>query len=442
MDNALFYESGSLSQYFEHLKQQMHGCIQSLAAARINGATDEEIAEHFISQYTVAPIVFYPDQAVADNFETMVDISKDPGRCFLFTREGPILVQGLEIRIAVPYSGDPVLFDYQPSHFNFNPPHGRVEKKGELAGTVSMTMSLPADSATEAVFNGWIQKQLDSLGQYAEWMAKDVEAYNKGLPALARDAVLARRQQLEKQGALLQKLVIPLRSRPGAPSPTPIPMPKRVVKPLPAPRAVEQEYGISEADYEYILKIIRQESRSFESTPVTFGKLSEEELRDVVLAHLNGHFNGDATGERFRKRGKTDICIEYDNRAAFVAECKLWKGPKVLLGAIDQLLSYLTWRDTRTALVIWNIANKDFSKLQGEMPDLLKSHPRFVRAMEAGQAGEWRAAFRAVGDDGREVIVHVFLVDLHVSAGEEACRPARAEKGPDAEAAGGENTTK
>ena len=95
-----------------------------------------------------------------------------------------------------------------------------------------------------------------------------------------------------------------------------------------------------------------------------------------MLAHLNGHFEGAAAGERFRKKGKTDICIEHDNRAAFVAECKLWKGQKALLAAIDQLLSYLTWRDTRTALIVWNIANKDFSKLQGEMPGLLQTHSR------------------------------------------------------------------
>ena len=214
---------------------------------------------------------------------------------------------------------------------------------------------------------------------------------------------------------LLKKLVIPLKPREDAPSPTPIPMPKKIIKPLPPARKVEQEYGISDADYEYILRIIRQESRSFESTPATFAKLDEEELRDIVLAHLNGHFNGDAAGERFRKKGKTDICIEYDNRAAFVAECKLWKGPKALSDAINQLLSYLTWRDIRTALIFWNINNKNFSKLQAEVPKQLQQHSRYIRKANAGYAGEWRVIYRSISDDRREVLVHVFLVDLNIS---------------------------
>lgn len=64
------------------------------------------------------------------------------------------------------------------------------------------------------------------------------------------------------------------------------------------------------------------------------------------LAHLNGHFGGNAAGERFRRKGKTDICIEFEHRAAFVAECKLWKGPKAFGEAIDQLLGYLMSRRT------------------------------------------------------------------------------------------------
>ena len=60
---------------------------------------------------------------------------------------------------------------------------------------------------------------------------------------------------------------------------------------------------------------------------------------------------GDASGERFRRKGKTDICVEVANRAAFVGECKTWGGPKVANDAIDQLLGYLTWRDCHAANV-------------------------------------------------------------------------------------------
>ena len=410
------FQQGELSGVFRARIDKMKAVIGDLSAERINGATDDELVEHFVSEYRVEPLTIHTDRAEAEYRETKVDVSYDHFRRFIPDGSGPVMVQGDAVTVHVPFTGDPELFKFSPSTFTYNPPKGQVNRRlrGEFIGTVSMTLALPSDASDANRFNTWIKEQLDKLQQYANWSYHDVSNFNQRVPLDARTSVQARRKQLEKQGSLLQKLAIPLRPRDGVPSPIPIPMPKKIVKPLPPARKVEQEYGISEADYEHILQIIRHESRSFETTPETFAKLGEEELRDIVLAHLNGHFNGDATGERFRKKGKTDICIEYDNRAAFVAECKLWKGQKALLAAIDQLLSYLTWRDTRTALIVWNIANKDFSKLQGEMPGLLQTHQRFIRTLNAGNAGEWRAAFRADGDDSREVLVHVFLVDLNL----------------------------
>jgi hypothetical protein len=393
----------------------MESAIGEASPERFNGATDEELIAHFVSEYEIVPLTIYEDRAEAEHREVKVDVSHDPFNRFISDGDGPILAKGDAITIHVPFTGDPQLFSFQPSTYNFNPPRGKVAKKGEFAGTVSMGLALPLAASDAGRFNGWIKEQLKGLTEYAAWINSDLSRFNQELPQHARSAVQTRRQQLEKRGGLLKSLAIPLRPHPGAPAATPIPMPKKVVKPLPDPRKVEQEYGISEADYEYILKIIRQESRSFESTPATFAKLDEEELRNIVLAHLNGHFEGGATGERFRKRGKTDICIEHENRAAFVAECKLWKGPKALGEAIDQLLGYLTWRDTRTALILWNINNKDFARLQSELPAHLQAHGKFLRTVDAGGPGEWRAYFRSEADDNREVLIHVFLVDLFVS---------------------------
>lgn len=413
MNGLLFHGNGDLDIMLRARTEKMKSAIGDIPAERINGATDEELVDHFVSEYQIEPLTIHADHAEAEHRETKVDVSHDRYR-FIPDGHGPFMVKGDEVTIHVPFTGDPSLFKFSPSLFN-NPPRGRVIRKGELAGAVTMTLALPSDTNDAGRFNAWIKEQLGRLQQQADRVRDKITGFNQQLPQHARSAVQVRRQQLEKQGALLQKLAIPLRPREGAPSPTPIPMPKKIVKPLPPARKVEQEYGIIEADYEYILKIIRQESRSFESTPATFAKFGEEELRDIVLAHLNGHFNGDATGERFRKKGKTDICIEYDNRAAFVVECKLWKGPKALSEAIDQLLGYLTWRDTRTALIIWNIHNKDFAKVQSDMPNQIRGHARYVRTVDVGHAGEWRAVFRSELDDNREVLVHVFLVDLNVS---------------------------
>ena len=116
------------------------------------------------------------------------------------------------------------------------------------------------------------------------------------------------------------------------------------------------EPGITDETYGHILQFIRHQGRTFERTPSTYAVHGEEDLRNIILAQLNGHFHGDAVGEAFRRKGKTDICIEQDNRAAFVGECKLWTGAAGLTAAMDQLLGYLTWRDSKAALIMFTVA--------------------------------------------------------------------------------------
>ena len=154
--------------------------------------------------------------------------------------------------------------------------------------------------------------------------------------------------------------------------------------------------------------------RTFETTPTTFAIHDEEELRDILLAHLNGHFMGGATGETFRKKGKTDIRIEAQDRSAFIGECKVWEGTKKLEDAINQLLGYLTWRDCKCALIIFNKHNAKFSELVEKVPNILRSDSRIYKDLGEKGQGEWRLILTSQEDEARRIILHVFLFDLYV----------------------------
>ena len=96
------------------------------------------------------------------------------------------------------------------------------------------------------------------------------------------------------------------------------------------------------------------------------------------LLFLNGHFQGKATGETFNYEGKTDILIRENDKNVFIAECKFWHGEKVFNETIDQLLGYTSWRDTKTAILIFN-KNKDFTSVLKTIDAIAKRHPNFVR---------------------------------------------------------------
>jgi hypothetical protein len=68
-------------------------------------------------------------------------------------------------------------------------------------------------------------------------------------------------------------------------------------------------------------------------------------------------FKAQATGETFNFQGKTDILIRVEAKNVYIAECKFWKGEKTLLATLDQLLSYLSWRDTKAALLAVRLVN-------------------------------------------------------------------------------------
>lgn len=162
--------------------------------------------------------------------------------------------------------------------------------------------------------------------------------------------------------------------------------------------------------------MIRHEGRAWEAAPKTYAVHDEEELRHIILSHLKTHFEGAATAETFRKLGKTDIHISEKDRAAFVAECKIWAGASQLNAALDQLLGYLTWRDCKAALVIFNKNVAGFTDILGKIPAALEDHPNYVRTVSAepNDEAERRFVFQSTEDEARDVTVHVFAFNLFV----------------------------
>lgn len=61
-----------------------------------------------------------------------------------------------------------------------------------------------------------------------------------------------------------------------------------------------------------------------------------------------------ATCETFHRAGKTDILLREGDRNAFIAACKSWKGPRAFGEAIEQRLGHTTWRDSKTAILVFN----------------------------------------------------------------------------------------
>ena len=118
--------------------------------------------------------------------------------------------------------------------------------------------------------------------------------------------------------------------------------------------------------------------------------------------------------ETFRKIGKTDICIERKNRAAFIAECKMWTGQKAVREAVLQLDSYLTWRDCKTALVYF-VRRKDYLKVL-ESAKAALDDIEDIREIKEVDKNEFDCLYLSNSNPGQKVTIRVMLFNLFCSS--------------------------
>lgn len=164
-------------------------------------------------------------------------------------------------------------------------------------------------------------------------------------------------------------------------------------------------------EYTKILGCIHSVGKMFERLPSTYSNKDEEALRDHILVTLDTVVNGTATGESFNKRGKTDILVRGDGENEFVGECKIWKGKEVFLETISQLLSYLSWRDTKAGIILF-VKNKEFGSVISKIREYVLEHQNFLRTVSETDETWHNCEFRMNDDSSRIVKVAIMLYHM------------------------------
>lgn len=402
------FATGDLRQVLRAQLVKMEKAAVALPPTQILGRSVDETVAELVEEFRVNPLVLHWDQISADHSEADVEASGDWDRVVFDGSRVPNFT-GTTVTYFVPFDGDEVLFELQPSTFTTNPPSGRV-RGGELSFSFTVL-----DATAEQV-----KQELDryraSIKQYADWQEADVDAFNRALPGQARAAVGARHQKLLRDRELVASLGVPLRRREDFPETyvassirrkSPV---RRTATPATS-RAVAPEPMLLAVEYDHILQIARNMVTVMERSPRAFVGMAEEDLRQHFLVQLNGAYEGQATGETFNFEGKTDILVREGGRNVFIAECKFWRGPKALHAAVDQLLGYSSWRDTKTAILLFN-RGRELSKVLAQVPQVLRSHPNFVRELPRPDETTFRVVLHHQDDPERELTLTVLVFEV------------------------------
>ncbi len=270
------------------------------------------------------------------------------------------------------------------------------------------------DLTAEAV-KGEVSREIDDIVAYMERINAEVTRYNEGIRNYARNAVNSRKDRILRAREIAASIGYDMQRRPDAP-PTYISQElQRVVR---ARRIAEVREGVSfvpepvieEDEYKHILDVMSGMALMMERSPRTFTKLKEEEIRDHFLLQLNGHYKGGALGETFNRRGKTDILVREQDKNLFIAECKIWKSADGITAAIDQLLSYLTWRDTKAALVVF-VKRKGIAGPLKKIMKTVEAH-QCMKRVEGKADGGRRFVFGERDDPSREIVLTVMVFHI------------------------------
>lgn len=380
--------------------------IEGLEQNRILNTAEQDLVNYFVEKYTLEPPRLVRDEMTADQHETNVDV-RYHGHRWIDDRSQPVYIPGQQIDIEIPFSGEPNLFKARASTYTTSPPSGRIENQ-----TLILSYQIPHDVNQD--IRPMLDGQLDQIEKHLEWVRNDVRGYNNSIYAIAETAIRNRKERLLANQGRVAALGIPLKVRTNAPQTYSAPSIRKKVTPTLPPASSAPfvaEPAMSIEHYAHVLNVIQNMTQVMERSPSTFATMGEEALRDHYLVQLNGQFEGQATGETFNAAGKTDILLRIDGKNVFIGECKFWKGVKVFEETIDQLLGYSSWRDTKTAILVFN-KNKDTSKVLETIKAATEAHANYKRMADWRHDSGYRFVMHHPSDKNRELLMTVLVFDI------------------------------
>ena len=364
----------------------------------------EELAAQLVEQFRIEPLELAWGAMTQSSADTKVDVTDDPRR-FIFQDDGRVLLSGTTVTFHIPFSGERDLFKFQPSTHTMNPPRGLV-----TGNELRLIATAPADRI-EAI-KGELEAEVAGVKLAVKRVNADVDSFNRGLPALARQVAQQRREKVIADVNLVASLGVPLRRREDAPQTYAVaPVRRAVTRPATGRRTGRPEPALSAEIYEQIVGIVRGMATVLERSPKAFVGMREEDLRQHFLVQLNGQFEGDATGETFNFEGDTDILVRRDGRNLFIAECKFWDGPARLTSTVNQILGYASWRDTKTAIFLFN-RERALTTVLSKVSPTIRAHSNFVREIAYGDETEFRFVLHHRDDAERELTLTVLVFEV------------------------------
>ena len=388
-----------IDEHYQAVKVEVRADIHSRPDAYLVSVNVNEYATYLLEKFGFREINLTTDRDV--QIEKIRKMIERDGF------QGMVSVEHLLVRVSLPVEPDiriSKILEFSPSTFSFSAP--KLEYRN---GWIITEVSASEDEVQRAVVN---------LKDEVARRNSDIRSQNHELRMTIDQWIAARRKLIENEDALLnqisQKISVTLKRKVDSSAVIPPVLNiKEKVRPIIRP-AVKAPIKVELDPQKFfaVLELIANTCRLFERTPNTFAKMEEEELRNVILSNLNSVYEGDAVGEAFSKRGKTDIYLKIaQHGGVFIAECKYWDGPKTIDDSVNQILGYLTWRDSYGVVIIFS-KRTGFTKVLEAGMNRVSQLPSYAKAFKKIDDAHFSASFSLPEDEHKTVELHFLIYNL------------------------------
>ena len=373
-------------------------------------ANDLEIlADNLYQEFFIEPIeIFDEDSSRRSIVQGKIKKYIEPFWRDLYSDKEYVEVDGIIGSFYFQYKGDSNLFKCRASTFSLSGYPDIILQNDYICLVVEKSLEeFKSTDSKKRLLDG-VNGEINSIRTGAGYVNNDVNAFNDSLRARLLKELENKKNKVQAFFDIAEMFEVPIEKREYAVKHIPL---TRKIVPIAHKYERESYYGISDSNYMDILESIKHTASTYERTPASYKSMKEEDLRNTLLAALNATYKGNANGETFRNRGKTDICIEQENRAAFVAECKMWTGQAEVSKAVSQLDGYLTWRDCKTALIYF-VRRKDFIKILETTEETLRKIDN-MRMVKIKNKNEFECMYLSESNPGQQIKMRVMLFNLY-----------------------------
>ncbi len=377
--------------FFQRIKDE----INSLTKPQVLNLNEEEYIQYLLDKYQVEPLeILHDTESVGQPVKRQIRHTGNFGRdSFRDT---------FEFTVTYHFTGTPELFRVKPNPWI-------MKSYPIIVNAVNSTVSF-----NFTVFNQNVDEFKRNKTQAYSDAFTNLPGLNKNLPELTygldgniRSLVKQLKSKYSAEDDFFKAVGVKKMDETSASFNTPTIKKKVIIQPkiTDKNKHISSEPSMTQEVYDDVIKTLYEYGKGMEKKPALYTAKDEEALRDHFVLILETRYeNATASGETFNRIGKTDIILKYASDASnlFVAECKFWHGAGEFHKAISQLLGYLTWRDSKVALMLF-VQNQNFSNVLNTILEETVKHPFYKKQVRKRGESSFSYIFCLPLDKDKEI---------------------------------------